>query len=135
MANSKKYKKVVFIDDDKELLDLYKMKLEKKELSEYFIHFDNPKEGIRFLKESKKEDISENYILIDLYMPGLSGFDILNEIAKINKIKNSAEIYVCTASTNEEDRKRAMKYPFVSAFLEKPLANNFLELLITDGLC
>lgn len=132
MQGQKKYKKVVLIDDDRDLIYLLKLQLKQKELLDCFIPFDNPRDALRYLKESDDAALC-SYILIDLYMPGIDGFEILKQIDNIPKIKNSVEIYVCTNSSNEDDRKRAMKYSFVSSFFEKPLANNFLEFLITDG--
>lgn len=126
-----KYKKVVFIDDDKDLVDLYDASLRRKKLSDYFTYFDNASDGIDFLKETKKDDLPD-YILLDLYMPEMSGFDFLDCIEKVNKIKKSVQIFICTSSKREEDRKRAMKYPFVSAYIEKPLQSDFLEFLIKD---
>ncbi len=131
MGAYKKYKKVVFIDDDKDLVDLYDANLRRKKLSDYFTYFDNASDGIDFLKDTKRDDLPD-YILLDLYMPEMNGFDFLDSIRKVNKIKKSVEIFICTSSKREEDRKRAMKYPFVSAYIEKPLESDFLEFLIKD---
>ncbi len=131
MIECGKYNKVVIIDDDKYLVELYIKILEKKLLSNYLVYFDNAIEGIDFLKNAKKNELPD-YILLDLYMPEMDGFGFLENIEKLNKIKNSVEIYVCTASKKEEDRKRVMEFPFVSAFMEKPLEINFLEYLITE---
>ncbi len=129
MLRCEKYKKVVFIDDDSDLIELYNKDLQKKHLSDYLIYFDNAKEGISFLSEAKKNELPD-YILLDLYMPEMDGFEFLAKVDKISKIKDSVEIYVCSSSKREEDRKRVMKFPFVSAFMEKPLESDFLEFLI-----
>ncbi len=131
MGEHVKYKKVIFIDDDKDLVGLYNAKLRQKQLADYFTFFDNASEGIDFLKVTKKSDLPD-YILLDLYMPKMNGFDFLEHVEKVKKLKNSVEIFVCTSSKREEDRKRAMKYPFVSAYIEKPLESDFLEYLIKD---
>ena len=104
--------------------------LESQDLSEYLIFFDDAKEGVNYLKKSTIEE-QPDYILLDLYMPGMDGFEFLEKISKIKRINDSMEIYVCTSSKSEEDRKRVMKFPFVSAFVEKPLPDNFIEFLIT----
>lgn len=131
MGKYEKYKSVVFIDDDKDLVDLYNVKLKRKQLSNYFTYFDNACDGIQFLKNTKKIDLPD-YILLDLYMPEMDGFDFLEHIEQVKKLKNSLEIYVCTSSKRDEDRKRVMKYPFVSAYMEKPLEPDFVEFLIKD---
>lgn len=35
------YKKIIFIDDDTELVGIYNAILEQKNLTDYFIHFEN----------------------------------------------------------------------------------------------
>lgn len=131
MKYSNKYKKVVFIDDDKGLADLYHKSLRKKQLSEQLTFFDNAKDGIHYLKDAKADEMPD-YILLDLYMPEMSGFEFLEKVEKLKNIKNSVEVYVCSSSKREVDRKRVMKFPFVSAYMEKPLESAFLEYLITD---
>ena len=127
----KKYKKVVYIDNNKELGNLYNSNLESKNLSEHFSVFDNFKRALNFMKITKKKELPD-YLLIELDLPDMNGFEFLEQIGKINKIKDSVEIYVCSASKNEDERKRAMKFPFVSAFIQKPLAENYIEYLITE---
>lgn len=126
------YKKVIFIDDDIELVSVYKAILKRKQLSNYLIHFSNAKESIEYLKTLENKTEMPNYILLDLYMPEMSGFKFLEYFEKkMNKLRDSIEIYVCTSSRKKDDRDKAMKYPFVEAYLEKPLSSDFIELLIT----
>lgn len=127
------YNKILFIDDDRNLANTYHSILEKKQLSDYLIYFDNAIDGIKYLTENGGENNS-TYILLDLYMPEMSGFEFLNRLDKLRPVKELVEVYVCTSSKDKEDRKKAMNYAFVNAYLEKPLPGEFLELLITDGL-
>ena len=131
MGRNTGYKKVIFIDDDKEMVKTYSSILERKELSEFLICFDNAIDGLNYLKEKKQTELP-SYILLDLYMPQMSGFEFLKRIAKMGTLKDSIEIFVCTSSTKKDDRNKVMNYPFVSAYLEKPLTGDFLELLIRD---
>ena len=126
------YKKIIFIDDDTELVSIYNSILERKNLSDYLVHFENARDGLEYLKEIKNKDDLPDYILLDLYMPEMDGFKFLKYFEKISRLKDSIEIYVCTSSRKKDDRNKVMKYPFVSAYLEKPLPSDFLELLICD---
>lgn len=126
------YKKIIFIDDDNELASIYNSILEQKNLSDYLVHFDNAADGLDYLKRIQNKNDWPNYILLDLYMPGMDGFKFLEYIEEIRDLKDYVEIYVCTSSRKKDDRNRVMKYPFVSAYLEKPLPDGFLELLIRD---
>lgn len=131
MAKIGKQKRIVFIDDDLQLAARYKETLRKKSLGDRLLHFINGAEGIRFLKNTEK-DLLPDYILLDLYMPEMNGFEFLEKFNKLKSIRDKIEIFVCSSSKNKEDRDEVMNYPFVSAFLEKPLSDEFLEMLLLE---
>ena len=112
------YKKIIFIDDDTALVSIYSSILKQKNLSDYFIHFDSAQKGIEYL----------DGITSDENLP-----DYLRYFDKSKKLKDSVEVFVCSSSQKQEDRNKVMRYPFVSAYLEKPLSSDFLELLIEDS--
>jgi CheY-like chemotaxis protein len=134
MRINTEYKKIIFIDDDTEMVRIYNSILEHKNLSDYFLHFENGKEGIDYLKGIKDEEDLPDYILLDLYMPEMDGFKFLKQFNKSSKLRDSIEVYVCSSSQKQDDRNKVMKYPFVSAYLEKPLPSDFIELLIEDSI-
>lgn len=129
MKKREKNKKIVFIDDDVQLVGQYVETLKRKSLANRFLHFINGAEGIKFLKNADKE-VLPDYILLDLYMPEMDGFEFLEKFDKMKSIRDKVEIFVCSSSKNKEDREEVMSYPFVSAFLEKPLSGEFLEMLL-----
>lgn len=133
MGINTEYKKIVFIDDDTELIGIYDSILKQKKLSDYFLHFENAQKGIEYLNDITKVEDLPDYILLDLYMPVLDGFRFLKYIDSSKKLKNSIEVFVCSSSQKQDDRNKVMKYPFVSAFLEKPLSCDFIKLLIEDS--
>jgi CheY-like chemotaxis protein len=133
MVRNSELKTVVFIDDDREMISVYNSILERKNLSAYFVHCSDGKEGISYLRKLKKKQLPD-YILLDLYMPGMDGFKFLEELKKMDKVSHNIEVYVCTSSRRKEDRDRVMQYNFVNAYLEKPLSSEFLELLIKNDL-
>lgn len=129
MNKTDKQKRIVVIDDDMQLANHYKESLRKSRLASQLTHFKNGLEGIKFLKKLD-EDLLPDYILLDLYMPEMDGFEFLEKFNMLKNIRDKIEIYVCTSSKNKEDRDEVMNYPFVNAFLEKPLSDEFLEMLI-----
>ena len=127
------YKRVLFIDDDVSLIKRYHKILQSKNLSDYFIYFESAREGLDYLKGIKDPGDLPDYLLLDLYMPEMNGFNFLGYFEKNEMLKEGMEVYVCTSSRRKEDRNKVMKYPFVSAYLEKPLSSEFIELLIMDS--
>jgi response regulator RpfG family c-di-GMP phosphodiesterase len=132
MNEKPEYNKILFIDDDRNLANIYNSILERKNLSDYLIYFDNAVDGIKYLTENNEKNPA-TFILLDLYMPEMSGFEFLKYLDKLKPVKDSVEVYVCTSSKDKEDRKKVMNYSFVNAYLEKPIPGDFLELLIKDG--
>lgn len=132
MNDVKHLSRVFFVDDDLELAKRYKEELNKKNLADQLVHLRDGREAISYLKKAEASELPD-YILLDLYMPTMSGFEFLEKYNKLKGLRDKIEIYVCTSSKNKEDRDEVMNYPFVNAFLEKPLSDEFLELLIRES--
>lgn len=128
--NTSDYKKIMYVDDDLQLVNIYKSILKSKNLLEFLIHFKNAKESIQYLKSIKSKDDAPDYILLNFYMPDMDGFEFLTYFEKLVKIQDNVEIYVSTSSHKKIDRDVIMNFPFVSAFIEKPVSSDFIELLI-----
>jgi len=131
--NRKGYKKIIFIDGDTTLVNTYISGLKQKNLSDYLIHCKNGEEGLDYLENIKNKEEFPDYILLDFYMPQMDGFQFLKHLEGLTSLNDSAEIYVCSSSRKKDDRDKVMKFPFVSAYLEKPLSSDFIELLIKDS--
>lgn len=127
----KQYNRIFFVDDDIELANHFKKTLKEKQLEENLIHAGNGKEAIAYLKKADESELPD-YILLDLYMPTMSGFEFLEKYNRIKSIHDKIEVYVCSSSRNKADRDEVMTYPFVNAFLEKPISEDFLEMLINE---
>ncbi len=92
--------KILLIDDDKFLLDMYSLKFKKSGLEVDIA--SNTK--VAFDKISS--DVSYDIILLDIIMPGMDGLDLLGTIRQENLAKNSVIIML----TNQaDDFERAKK--------------------------
>ncbi|MEL7587592.1 MAG: response regulator [Prolixibacteraceae bacterium] len=131
--SNRKYKRVLFIDEDKDVVNIYRSILERKKLSGQLIHMANAEEGINYLRQLRRKELPD-YILLDVSLQGMGGLDFLRHFEALGKSGKAIEVFVCTSESSKDDRNKVMKFPFVSAFLEKPLPSDFLELLIQDGI-
>ena len=77
---NKSQKKVLIIEDDQSLASAYRIKL-----SPYFVT-QNAITGDEGLKAS--HDWKPDLIVLDLFLPGLSGQEVLTELKKNKKTKN-----------------------------------------------
>jgi len=99
--NAKSYK-ILFLDDDQFILEMYSVK------------FANTKHEVRFASsadEAKKileEGFEPDAIVFDLIMPGVQGFDFIADIKKDALAKNAA-LVALTNQGEVEDYDRADK--------------------------
>jgi len=73
-------KKVLLIEDEKIMVDLLQRKL-TQEGYEVSVAYDGD-EGLKMMKEVKP-----NLILLDIIMPKMSGFEVMEEIKKDRELK------------------------------------------------
>jgi FixJ family two-component response regulator len=76
--------------------------------------------GEEFLQSLNRE--SPDCLILDLRMPGLSGFDVMARLAISSR---PVPVIVLTSFPSEEVRRRAMRGG-VTAFLEKPVERRTL---------
>jgi len=81
-VNKSKKTKVLMIEDDSYISDMYKIKLEKENF-EVVVASDGIK-GIDMLDKEQKPDI----ILLDIVMPKMDGFSVLKMIKKKPELEN-----------------------------------------------
>jgi len=116
-------KNILIIDDNKDIVGLFKTILESS--GHKCVTANGGKEGIALLR-SKSFDLT----LLDLAMPEVSGIDVLNEVKKDPKQK-STKILVITASSPTESETDRIKreYPILD-IVKKPInKTKLLELV------
>ena len=90
---------VLIIDDDKELCALMKKCVEQENLSAVVAH--GGLEGLRLLGENKGTCC---LIILDVMMPGMDGFQVLQKIRE----KNNVPVLMLTARSDLSDRVRGL---------------------------
>jgi len=97
-----KHYSVLLVDDDKFLLDMYSLKFKNggcdvEAISDSALALDKLRKGF-----------SPNIILLDVVMPGMSGFELLETIKKENLAKG-AVIVMLSNQGLQEDIDKGMK--------------------------
>jgi CheY-like chemotaxis protein len=86
MENENIKPKVLIVDDDKFLLNMYSIKFGK---SNFEVNSaTSGEEAIKKINEGYKPDI----ILLDIIMPGMDGFEVLDNLKKTNIAPNALTI-------------------------------------------
>ncbi len=83
------------------------------------------------LKNSGQIDELPDTILIDINMPGINGWDCVDEIVKIKShIDWSPSIYMVSNSQHPSDLAKAESHPHITDIKEKHLEKEFFESLM-----
>lgn len=95
-------KKVLFVDDDKFLLDMYALKFSK---AGYEVKVaDSTEGGLKLLREG----YVPNVMLVDIVMPGLDGLELVGVVRK-EHLAAGAVVIMLTNQGDSDDIARAKK--------------------------
>jgi CheY-like chemotaxis protein len=115
---------VLLVDDD-EINNFISIKLIKKAFSNTEIMAClNGKFAIDQLIDIQRNDPSRlpDYILLDITMPIMNGWEFLDEYKRLNIDQNGkTKIFIISSSVFSNDINKARSYPLVKDFISKPL--------------
>ncbi|CAM4021458.1 response regulator [Gillisia limnaea] len=111
--------KVLIIDDDSIVLFIQEKMLKKYGITDAPISFQDARKAIDFLKIQKSGDIF--LILLDINMPGMNGWDVLDVIREM-EISEKVFVFMVTSSIDNYDKEKAKNYKNVISFIEKPIS-------------
>ena len=108
--------KVLIIDDDKELCTLMKKCVEQEKLTA--VVANGGIEGLRLVEENND---TYSLIILDIMMPDLDGFQVLQKIRQTNNVP----VLMLTAKSGEEDKVSGLRMGG-DDYLTKPFSINEL---------
>src|ERR1700749_4525678 len=115
---------ILLVDDD-EINNFISIKLIKKALlTTEIMACLNGKFAIDQLVEIQRKDPSKlpDYILLDINMPIMNGWEFLDEYKRLNiDPLGKSKIFIISSSVFSNDINKARSYPLVKDFISKPL--------------
>lgn len=118
---------VIIIDDDQIVIFIQKKMMINHHISNNPISFNKAQKALEYLYEERKTD-KEFLILLDINMPGMSGWEFLDCLEK-HEQKTKYHIVMVTSSINKKDKLEAENYDIVRSFIEKPISATNCEII------
>lgn len=86
-------------------------------------------EGLKRALEQLSEELFPDYIFLDLNMPCMNGWEVLEALEQKTKPPHCT-LYIVSSSINPWDHAKAKEYRWVDAFVTKPWGNKELKRLL-----
>ncbi len=89
-------KKILIVDDDNFLIDMYSLKFKNKGAKVETAH------GSKEALDKLENDLDPDIIILDIIMPGMDGITLLKEMMEKDLIKNAVVIMLTNQSLKED---------------------------------
>lgn len=111
---------VLLVDDRKDDIELTRLALRRDKLKCNILIARDGEEAHGMLQNRKRLEDKIDLLLLDINMPGMDGFDLLERMQQDAALRNIATV-MCTGSLYEKDRQRAESLGAIG-YLIKPLS-------------
>lgn len=126
----KKLKCIMLIDDNPDDNFYHERVIKKSNAAETVISETSAIEALEYLRSKNDNNRPQpDLIFLDINMPGMNGWEFLDEYQKLDKeLQGHVIVIMLTTSENPDDRIRAIKV--VPDFRTKPVTTEMLEEII-----
>lgn len=109
----------LILDDDKSILFLHELIVKESNFSKCIHAFDSGKKGFEYLNSIDIRD-KPCIIFLDINMPGMDGWEFLEELER-QDLSSNIYVVMVTSSIDKSDKMKASRYSRVIHYAEKPL--------------
>ncbi len=122
-------KRIIVIDDDS-INNMFCKYIINEALDDKveIMMFTRPQKAIDYINSEYQKDPVPTLMFLDINMPVLSGWDVLDALVKSDVIINQYfKIYMLSSSVDPKDKEKANNSNLVKGFIEKPLDVNIIR--------
>ncbi|AHM59727.1 response regulator receiver protein [Flammeovirgaceae bacterium 311] len=129
----KKLRRILLIDDDDLTCFVNKLLLESMGVAHEVESITDPWLALKFILENyHRKPLTEkpgaDLIFLDISMPGMDGFEILDDMDALGIDRSRVFVVMLTTSINQHDRQKAAGYgDKLQGYLTKPLRKEDVE--------
>jgi len=122
----------MLVDDNPDDNFYHEREIKKNNLATVVITKNTAISALEYLKQKRDNNNPlPDLILLDINMPGMNGWEFLQEYNKLDKELQSKEVIIMlTTSENSDDIQKAKSENFVSDFITKPMTNEIMKTII-----
>lgn len=125
--NDKPIRKVAIVDDDSIFQFTTKIKIEKSNLADNVVFFNDGHDMLSYLESAEEDDLPQ-LILLDINMPITDGWDFIDAFGKLSDaVRDNIKIFMISSSINPIDLRKAMSSDYIEDYITKPIRDTDLE--------
>jgi CheY-like chemotaxis protein len=123
----------MLVDDNPDDNFFHERVIKKSNAAEIVVSKQIGSDALEYLKSEKdNEHLHPDLIFLDINMPGMNGWEFLEEYNKLDeKFKSRAIVIMLTTSENPDDKMKAQAMNVATDFKTKPLTPEMLEEIIS----
>lgn len=123
---------ILLIDDDEPTNYMNEKFIREADCTDNIIIRESGDEGLEYLRNcAENGDPLPELIFLDINMPGMNGWDFLEEYKKLDEsIQSEILLIMLTTSLNPDDKDRAEKIEEISGFINKPFSVETLNVVL-----
>ena len=122
----------MLVDDNPDDNFFHERVIRNNHYTECIIPMLSATDALDYLKaQPKEEENTIDLIFLDINMPGMNGWEFLEEYNKLDKdLQGGMLIVMLTTSNNPDDKEKAKKWSNISDYRTKPLTKDMIEEII-----
>ncbi|PJJ80162.1 response regulator [Mucilaginibacter auburnensis] len=118
------YKTCLLIDDNYIDNFVTSRLLESCKFADNIVVRQSSAEAIEALRDGS---LTPDVIFLDLRMPGMDGFEFLQEFDKLEINKEAIKVFMLSSSLDPTDLRRSHANKYITQFVHKPITRQVLE--------
>jgi response regulator RpfG family c-di-GMP phosphodiesterase len=117
----------ILIDDSNFDLFIYEKLIVKSKIANSVKAFNSARVALEYII-NEEANIPETIILLDLQLPGMNGFEFIEQFHKLSQqLKDKIKIFMLSSTIDTNDIEKARSSPDIIDLLSKPLEISLLQ--------